>query len=298
LGDRINTAITTTPTTTTNTKNITFAHSRMDNLSYQYLDSSFNPDKAAQYTLLLKGDGSRFSFAVAGEKKLLLLSNHLSWDVFDDPERHNLLFGSYGKRIIGLPDSGFTFIPVSVFHPEKAADFARFLDIRPDEKVCSQPLDAENQVLFKISGDMLDRIEGRFSLHDVVFAPKGWILAVGGENPSNNNIYLDISGETLEALNFHNNRLRFYNSFEFTNEDELAYFVTLVANELQIPSASVNLVISGDAELNDKNCSRLSNFFGSIEMNTAATLNIPKQTTPASVLSLTALSLCGSSAEH
>jgi hypothetical protein len=268
----------------------------MDNLSYQYLDHNFSPDKAHDYTLLLQGNRSGFSFAVISKKKLLVLSNPLGWDVLREPaSENNLLLQNYGKRIIGLPFGAFTFIPVSVFDPGKVADFARFLDVKAAEKVFSQPLDAENQVIFKISAGMLGAKEGTFSVKDVVFAPKGWIRAIAGGEPANQNLYLNITGETVEILNFKNGRLRFYNSFEFTNEDELAYFVTIAANELQLPFDTVNLVMSGETHLDDQNCDRLKYFFGSIELNALKVLTLPKQSVPHSILSLTALSLCGSS---
>ena len=270
----------------------------MDNLSYQYLDNSFNPDKAGQYTLLLHGDSLRFSFAVTNKNKLLLLSNHLSWDLFDDPEADNLLFANYGNRIIGLPYSGFTFVPVSIFHPEKVVDFARFLDVKADEKVFSQPLDAENQVLFKVCGDLLHKTGERFELNNIVFAPKGWILANAGNSPQNNTLYLNISGETVEVLNFKDGRLRFYNSFSFGNEDELAYFVTIVATELELQPEQVTITVSGEAELTDQNCTRLQYFFGNVELNPLKVVTLPKQFASHGSLSLTALSLCGSLAEN
>ncbi|MBS1529405.1 MAG: DUF3822 family protein, partial [Bacteroidetes bacterium] len=229
----------------------------MDNLSYQYLDSSFSPDKAAKYTLLLQGDSSRFSFAVTEKNKLLVLSNHLGWDIFDDPENNSLLFINYGRRIIGLPCSGFTFIPVSLFNPEKVADFARFLDVKAEEKVFSQPLDHDNQVIFKICGELLGKVSGRFSLNDIVFAPKGWILAAGGDGPSSQDMYLNVTVNTIEILNFREGKLRFYNSFNFMNEDELAYFVMVAANELQLQPESVNVILSGDIESGDGNFNRL-----------------------------------------
>lgn len=268
----------------------------MDNLSYQYLDHNFSPDKAEQYTLLLQGNDAGFSFAVVNKNKLLVLSNPLGWEALTEPiAENNLLLQNYGHRIIGLPYSGFTFVPVSVFDPDKVADFARFLDVKSTDKVFSQPLDAENQVIFKVGKDHVEAIGGKFGLKDVVFAPKGWILAVAGSEPVNHNVYLNIAGGTVEILNFRDGRLRFYNDFGFTNEDELAYFVTIAANELQLPFDAVNLVMSGETHMDDQNCNRLKYFFGNVELNPLKVLTLPKQTAPHSVLSLTALLLCGSS---
>ncbi|HWD87421.1 MAG TPA: DUF3822 family protein [Mucilaginibacter sp.] len=270
----------------------------MDNLSYQYLDSSFNPDKASQYTLLLRGDSSRFAFAVAEKNKLILLSNHLSWDIFDNTDSNSPLFSNYDRRIIGLPYTAFTLIPVSLFNPEKVADFARFLDVKADEKIFSQPLDDDNQVIFKLCGDILNKVSGRFDLSDLIFPPKGLILTIGGDAPSNQDLYLNILGETVEILNFKDRKLRFYNSFGFTNEDELAYFTTIAANELHLSPESINVIVSGDIASGDRNFDRLKYFFGNVSLNSLKTLTLPRQFPTHASLSLTALSLCGSSAEN
>ena len=135
----------------------------MDNLSYQYLDHNFSPEKAHDYTLLLQGNHSGFSFAVTNKNKLLVLSNPLSWNVLREPAaENNLLLQNYGQRIIGLPSGAFTFMPVSLFDPGKVADVARFLDVKAADKVFSQPLDTENQVIFKVCADMLGAMEGTF----------------------------------------------------------------------------------------------------------------------------------------
>jgi hypothetical protein len=271
----------------------------MDNLSYQYLDHKFSPEKARDYTLLLQGNQSGFSFAVISKDKLLALSNPLVWDVLREPAaENNLLLQNYGQRVIGLPGVAFSFIPVSVFDPAKVADFARFLDVKTNDKVFSQPLDAENQVIFNVGAEQLAAIEGTFSLKDVVFAPKGWILAIAGSETANQNLYLNLSRDAVEVLNFTDGRLRFYNSFGFTNEDELAYFVSIVANELQLPFDAVKLVMSGDTEPGDQHFERLRQFFGQVELNQLKVLNLPPQSVAHSMLSLTALSLCGSSAAN
>jgi hypothetical protein len=269
----------------------------MDNLNYQFLDHDFSPAKAGEYTLLVLADDEQFSFAAISGNTLLALSTRLDWSALAEPvAENNLLTLNYGQRIIGLHGSGFTLVPVSVFNPDKAADFARFLDVKDTDKIFSQPLDAENQVIFKIAEKTLAAIDGKFDLNDVVFAPKGWIRATAGGNPTNDNLYLDISGDRVEILNFNDGKLRFYNSFGFENEDELAYFTSLVADELQLPAC--NLVLSGDFNADEVKKGRLSQFFGSIEINKLKPVKLPAKFAPHPVLTLTALSLCGSSAEH
>ena len=271
----------------------------MNNRKYQYLDAGLNPQKAADHTLLVQVGADSFSFAVTDGQKLLLLAENLNPDELngaggdDDP-----LFRNYAKRIIGLDYSGFTFIPSAIFDPQKTADFARFLNVKSTEKVFSQPVDAGNQVIFKASDKISDKIATNFDLKDVVFGPAGWIKAVANSNPAAKSLYLNITANRAEILNFTDDKIRFFNRFEFMNEDELAYFATVVAGELEILPATVSIYVSGGIAIGDKNFTRLQKFFGRVYVNTANPVQLPAQFVPYSLLPLTALTLCGSSEAH
>ena len=84
-----------------------------------------------------------------------------------------MLSADYSKHIVGIPYTGFTVVPASLFNPEKVADFARFLDVKRDEKVFSQQLDADNQVIFKADNSLVNLVAEKFGVNNIVFAPKG-----------------------------------------------------------------------------------------------------------------------------
>jgi hypothetical protein len=264
----------------------------MSNHNQHYRDTDFNPEQSADYTLLVQASPDSFSYAVTGQNKLLVLEENVSLDELDEPtEEHNLLSHNYKQRIIGLPNNGFTFIPDSLFRPDHVADFARFLDVKAGEKVFSQPLDADNQVIYKVEEKLADKL----SANNVVFAAKGWIMDTAANNPTKENLYLNIDNDKVELLNFREGKLRFYNSFEFKNGDELVYFTSLVIEELQLQPQNITLLLSGDVEQGDKNSSRLSEFFQHVQLNDQKVLDLPGEIASHTVLTLTALSLCGSS---
>ncbi len=271
----------------------------MSNRNYQYLDHDLNPASVADHSLLILLDTDHFSFAVTNGKRLLLLAEGLDLAELNGPaDEDDLLYRKYGQSIIAVPDINFTLVPFELFNPDKVTDFARFLDVKADEKVFSQHLDAENQVLFKIKTALTDQLAVNFDVHDIVFGASGFIKAIAGNSPSNQNLYLQINDRQVELLNFNSGKLRFYNHFEFLNEDELAYYTTLVASELQIPADELVLYLSGEVNADDKNFSRLQKFFPRVEINTIKPLKMPNQFPSHSILTLTALALCGSSAAH
>ena len=271
----------------------------MSSRNYQYLDHDLNPAMVAEYTLLLLLDTKHFSFAVSNGKKLLLLAEGLDLTELSSPGNDDdLLFRKYGRTVIAVPDLNFTLMPFEVFSPDKVADFARFLDVKPGEKVFSQHLDADNQVLFKTSGALIEMITEHFDVHDIVFGATGFIKAVAENSPLNHQLFIQINDSQVELLNYNNGKLRFYNHFDFFNEDELAYFTTLVADELQISAEELVLYLSGEVNRDDNNFSRLQKFFPKVEISTISPLKLPSQFASHSILTLTALALCGSSAVH
>jgi len=264
----------------------------MSNHNHHYRDTDFNPEQSADYTLLVQVGPDSFSYAVTGQNKLLVLEENISLGELTEPtEEHNHLSTNYKQRIIGLPNNGFTFIPDSLFRPDHVADFARFLDVKAGEKVFSQPLDADNQVIYKVDEKLADK----FSVNNVVFAAKGWIMATAANNPAKENLYLNIDNDKVELLNFRESKLRFYNGFEFKNEDELVYFTSLVTEELQLQTQNITLILSGDVEHGDKNSNRLIEFFQHVQLTELKVLDLPEEIASHTVLTLTALSLCGSS---
>jgi hypothetical protein len=196
-----------------------------------------------------------------------------------------------------LPQNGFTFVPVSLFRPDHVANYARFLDVKVNEKVFSQPLDSENQVIYKLD-DRIAKAAEKFDLKNTVFSAKGWISLIASSNPSDDNLYLNIDTDKVEFLNYNDGKLRFYNSFEFKTPDELVYFSMVVVGELKIQPQNTSIILSGDISMDDENFGRLSQFFHNAELNNLKTIDLPWNIAAHNVLTLTALSLCGSSEAH
>jgi hypothetical protein len=271
----------------------------MSNHNFYYRDNDFNPGQSAEYTLLVQVGAASLSYLVTGENKLLVLEKDIDLKELTEPsEANKLLSAEYKQRIIGLPQDGFTFIPDSLFKADGIADIARFLDVKATEKVFAQRLDGENIVVYKVDGSIVTQISDKYDLDDAVFGPKCWIRAIAANNPSDETLYLNINKDKVELLNFKSGNLRFFNNFEFKNSDELVYFTTLVAGELQLLPQNITLILSGDVESGDNNNTRLAEFFGKVELNDLNLLELPAEIASHTVLTLTALSLCGSLEAH
>jgi hypothetical protein len=267
----------------------------MDNNNNNYTDNTFNLYQAYSYTLLLQVGTTSFSYAVVHQNRLLVSAQNCDLNELAHPRQlSDLLTATYKKVIIGLPATALTLVPKSLFDEEHVADFARFLDVKENEKVFAQILDNQNMIIYKTNADLVAAVE-KFNLQNTVYAAQGWISAIAKSKPQNNNLYLEIGANTVQFLYFSLGNLRFYNTFEFKNEDELAYFTTFVTEELLLKPQHTTLILSGDISTGDKNMNRLADFYPKVELNTLKVLELPGQIEGHKILALAALSLCGSS---
>ncbi|MCR8560067.1 DUF3822 family protein [Mucilaginibacter sp. BJC16-A38] len=260
-----------------------------------YTDNNFNLYQAYSYTLLLQLEATSFSYAVVTDSHLLVSAQNCALEELVQPRAlHDLLSATYKKVIIGMPSTALTLIPSSLFNEEQVPGFARFLDVKDHEKVFAQTLDDINAIIYKTNDSLVAAIQ-KFGLQNTVYTAKGWIKAIAKTNPPNSNLYIEIGKDKVHFLYFSLNALRFYNTFEFKNEDELAYFTSFVTEELNLKAQQLTLVVSGDVTAGDKNLTRLAYFFPKIELNGLKVLELPGQIASHKFLALAALSLCGSS---
>jgi hypothetical protein len=248
-----------------------------------------------QSTLLLQIYPESVSYALVHNNKLVAWCEDCDHKILTEPgEAHEFLSYEYKNVVVALPSTGFTLVPNALYNADRSADIARFLDIKPRERVFAQPLDDENHIVFKASEAVTKKAE-KFGLQNVVHMAKGWIKAIEANNPQNYNLYLNFDKKLVEIAWFSGNKLRFYNNFTFHNPDELVYYTGIVAKELQLTQRTTNLVVSGDINVDDSNATRLAEFFNGVDENNIKLLELPAEIFQHQVLSLTALSLCVSS---
>lgn len=268
----------------------------MSEQNYTYRDNTFNANQAYNYILLIQIELDNFSYAVIEDEKLLAFDTACNLNELTEPkELFDLLIANYKKTVIGLSASGFTLIPSSIYKADKISDFGRLLDVQLNEKVLAEAIDGQNYIVYKVNERLVAAAE-KYNINNAVYANAGWITAIAKNNPLNNNLYLNITDTKADYLCFSDGKLRFYNSFDYKNDEDLAYYTAFVAQELNLDPQSINLVLSG--EHGDKTGKGLADFFTSIAFNNQQILELPEQIASHQILTLAALSLCGSSEAH
>jgi hypothetical protein len=263
---------------------------------YNYRDSDLSLYLMnSDYILLLQIYATTFSYAIVYQNKFMAWAEDCDLALLDEPGyEHQALTFDYKHVVAGLQPTGFTLVPALLFSEDKIGDFARLLDVKPTERVLAELLDDDNYIVYKVDEKTAATAQ-IYGLQKAVFINKGWITAIANSNPQKNNLYLNIDKNQVAILYFVNSKIRFYNTFEFNNPDELAYYTTYVARELQLQPQSLILIVSGDINIDDKNATRLANFFNGVEQNEISTLTLPSTFFKHQLLALSALSLCVSS---
>ncbi|MGY3211621.1 DUF3822 family protein [Mucilaginibacter sp. HD30] len=269
----------------------------MGEINYSYQHEDFNLNLAYYYTLVLQVNSTRFTYAVLYDDKLMALAEHCNLDELVNPaDMANELFANFKDIVVGVDADNFTLVPVELYHADKVAGYARFLDVKEDEKVLAQQLDLDNFIIYKITAPVFNAIE-KFDLNRCIYSSKGWINAIANTDPAYNTIYVNIEEGRAELLRFKNGKIRLYNAFEYNTTDDLAYAVSMVFKQMGVLQREIHLSLSGSA-LNKEHKARLTDFFPVVDTNKLIIAKLPEELNPGQWLKLSALLLCVSSEAH
>lgn len=265
----------------------------MSEYKYNYRDNSFNTQMAYAYTLLVQVGTQSFDYAVLYENRVIVCEKNCAIGRLANARYDDVLSAPFQKAIVGISEQGFTLIPSAVFRQEMAPNLARFLDVKPQERVLVQPLDAENYIVYKTTDQVLDVVSKAFNVSSTVFASKGLIIADSKNTPSSLEVYanLKLDEDKLEIIYFKGGKLHFYNSFVVKHPDEVPYFIGVVCTELKLDPSTVKVIVSGDVASGDGYFGRLSEFFRT-ELSTLAPVELPAELAAQQLLPLTSLVLC------
>ncbi|MFD2146784.1 DUF3822 family protein [Mucilaginibacter antarcticus] len=261
---------------------------------YTFRDPSFNINQAYYYTLLIQLSGGYFSYAITYKKQLIAWDTNCNLAELSNPqELAEELNATYKKVVVGLPTDSFTLIPTPLFAKNQIANYARLLDVKQEDRVLAQSLDDKNYIIYKVDEKILSAVQ-RFDLNNAVYSYKGWITAAAQNNPGSQDIYLHAENGKAEFLNFKNGSIRYYNNFDYKNEEDLAYYASFVVEELGLLPQNTHLKLSGSIKPEDKYSSRLADFYQHVTFFNPPLLDVPEQINATQILTLAALSLCGS----
>ena len=261
----------------------------MSYYKFTYQSDNFSLDKSYNARLFVKAGKSKLSFLIVGDGNLLAWKDKCTVaELAGDTALMEILALPYEQVVIGLIPDNLTLIPAAMYMPEHVNDYARFLDVKPEDKVFTALLDEYNQVIYRTDQNVPDILAQRFDLEKTVPADRGWIAAIAKSEPGNNHIYLDITDDQLSITNFYDGKLRFYNNFKAADVNDIIYYCLFVAKRLELQPDYSSLIISGQCAASD--IARFNEFFGVVSYSNLKAFNIPLGVPAHQLLSLAVLS--------
>lgn len=268
----------------------------MGEQTYTFRDPSFNIDRSPYFTLLIQVNKDSFSYAITNGTELIAAGLNLNISELENPIAFaDVLTATYKNTIVGLPADGFTLVPAQLFSKDQITNYARLLNVKPNERVLAQELDKNNFIIYKTDENTIASVQ-KFGLNNFVYLDKGWITAVAQSEPSNQDIYIQAENSKANILYFKDGNIRFYNSFACNNTDDLIYYTSLVVDEIDLDANAIEIKLSSSSSA-DKYQTQLARFFKNVVTFDPQILELPSEIASQHILTLAALSLCGSSEE-
>lgn len=271
----------------------------MNDTLYHYIDPGFSHTAVGNYTLLLLLGPASYSLAVMHGQQLMVWRKTAPLNELtqSDSEVQEVLNFKYADVLTSVSTPCFTLVPEELFDAETTTEAARYLDVHPADVVFAQPLDQHNQVVFKIDST-LATAASRLNLQRVMFAASGWIQAIAANQPSGYQLYLQIFDDRFDIAYFRQGKLHLYNTFEYTHEDELAYYTVFACQQLKLDMSLITVILSGVADSSDHRFTPiLNNIFKAVELNELSVAAFPENLPAHQLLAITALPLCASLAD-
>jgi len=268
----------------------------MNDTLYHYIDPGFSHTAVGNYTLLLLLGPANYSLAIMQGQQLMVCRKTSPLSELSQPgsEVQEVLDFKYKDVITGVCTPYFTLIPEDLFEPDTATEAARYLDVTVADSVFAQPLDQHNQIVFK-ANEALSTAAARFDLQKVVFAASGWIQAIAANTPLGYQLYLQVFEDRFDLAYFKQGKLHLYNTFEYTHEEELAYYTVFACQQLKLDLSLITVILSGTVDTGNERFGPLLNrIFKAVEIAQIKVAVIPDTLPAHQLLALTALPLCAS----
>lgn len=213
------------------------------------------------YLLLLEVNGNSSNYAIIDTEDNSLKEIG-STDINLSDTNHILYQYNFSNiKVSGITKS-FAFIP-NELHSE-TEDLAAFagIDISREKVFCSE-LDEYIKNIYSLDAKFVGFFEDNFD--DARLYPQMLSFYKGCE--PNDGYFANIKEGNVELLLIKEGRLLFYNIFEYQNDEELQYFVLLVAQQHELDNNSAALKISGEVAEYSLSFERLKTIFPKIEFN-------------------------------
>jgi hypothetical protein len=283
-----------------------------------FVDRSFDQDATGIYSISLQVNQNGLAYCISDDpahnyvvfrkhrfNHVFLISDLLQKikEVFETDHTLNLIFTKV--RFLGYTRQS-TLVPDAFFDSHKMVDYLNFN--HPDEidhEVFSNMIiGAGIHNVFALPGELVTIVTQHFKKVEFTsqatpFLRHLFSLENALDKPG---VYLGLNADFFDIACTGNSKLRIYNTFQYTNENDLLYYVIFVCNQMGFDPRTIPLYLSGEFSSKLNYYELLKHYIPETRYDVVT--GVPAlapglvQLGPARFLNLLNLQMCASSEEH
>ena len=230
-----------------------------------YFDKSFKESQTRNYILSVQLELRKLSFAVYNpeKNKFIGVEQYYFPDIesidqipsfFGKILNHRNSFGFAYKSVIFLYDNTFsTLIPEALFNPDKKNLYLGF----------SQPYQENSRIVFDklvnnqavniyyLPNPIIEKAKDFWPNVSIMHFSSVLIesLTVNFKNKvDTKTIFINVRNRCFDLVYFKENKLHFYNSFDFNTKEDFIYFLLVSLDNLMLNPEDVKLIVLGEID--------------------------------------------------
>lgn len=229
----------------------------------ELIDETFDINITAQYDLSIQvsPDGYCFSVLDPRRNKYILLKNYVISEeysfqdfasyIWELQEKDEFLSKNYHSVRIIYSTQRSTLVPSSLFSEKHKEDYFTFVhQIKEGENILFNKLRAADSVnLFVIPREIEEKLIERFPNARIFHQSASFIenlLADAQSKSRDFRVYVHAARDFFDIAVSRDGKLELYNSFNYTNESDFAFFVLYVFDQLNMDPEETVLRLSGE----------------------------------------------------
>jgi len=170
--------------------------------------------------------------------------------------------------------SGFrrsTIIPEALFDPGQLKEQLSFSTFTgDDDELFSDEVGVIHAVnIFAVPESVYKLVTNHFDNTEVHHSSTASVTAFISEHKSGDGkyLYVIVHQSYLEIFVIHNSGLLFYNTFNYTTDEELVYYILFVSEQLNINTETGHLYLSGYISEDDNSFKLVSKYIGNVHIS-------------------------------
>ncbi len=230
--------------------------------SLRLIDNSFSDNYSNYYDLLIYLNKDCLSYAVYDHTETMFLAletydynnihnDHIFKNTLNELFQINKTFQlKYNAVKIAFGDCKSTFIPLSLYDETKTKTYLSFnYKIKDDYTVRTDnilSLNAKN--IYAVPKEVLSLIGKYFSRANIYHSATPLIEAILYQNQYTNGkqVFAHVQPSYVEIAVINNNKVIFYNSFQYRTVEDFTYFIMYVYEQLGLNSENISLTFLGE----------------------------------------------------